>query len=98
MFRVISMEGFRVGFPRATGRVVEGGAQCSTRPGSLGLGDLTLSAYFLLAVTLKELTLCGLGFAHSVRFFTIQDELYTYPTSASLARRAVRAGPRSAFK
>ena len=33
------------------------------------IGDLTLSAYFLLAVTLKELTLCGLGLTHSGAVF-----------------------------
>jgi hypothetical protein len=76
------------------GRLAAWSSGCTAaRPGSLGLGDLTLSAYFLLAVTLKELTLCGLGLAHSVRFFTIQDELYTYPTSKDQALRGARSAP-----
>ena len=67
MFRVISMEGFR-------GRlaVVEAVQQhdlVHIYHYTLGLGDLTLSAYFLLAVTLKELTLCGLGLTHSGAVF-----------------------------
>jgi hypothetical protein len=70
----------------------------STRPGSLGLGDLTLSAYFLLAVTLKELTLCGLGLAHTLCGFSPFKMNYIRIQLPSLARRAVRAGPRSAFK
>jgi len=92
------MEGFRVGFPRATLAAWSRVGTAAHDLVTLGLGDLTLSAYFLLAVTLKELTLCGLGLAHSVRFFTIQDELYTYPTSKPCAARGPRRGPRSAFK
>ena len=86
------MEGFCGSlFRGAGGRLapLSGAAARARRPRLLGLGDLTLSAYFLLAVTLKELTLCGLGLTHSVRFFTIQDE-YTYPTSKPCAARGPR--------
>ena len=61
-----------------------------------GTGAARPYCILLLAVTLtKELTLCGLGLAHSVRFFTTQDE-HTYPTSKPCAARGPRPGPRSA--